>query len=140
MRLRIVTPLSVVVNEDNVQALRAEDASGGFGILSRHTDFLTRLTISVVSWKNSDGKQRYCAVRGGAFSVSAGRDIEIATREAVPGDDLATLDETVLARFRTDIDTERTEHVENTRLQLNAIRQIVRNLQSGRYRSPGTLP
>ena len=129
MRLRIITPLAVVVDEDGVLALRAEDATGSFGILPRHADFLTSLAISVVSWESSDGTRHYCAVRRGVLSVTAGRDIAIATREAVPGDDLATLDETVLGRFRADIETERTEHVESTRLQLNAIRQIMRHLR-----------
>ena len=55
--------------------------------------------------------------------------ISIATREAILGDDLATLIETVLVRFRADIETERKEHVERTRLQLNAIRQIMRHLR-----------
>jgi F-type H+-transporting ATPase subunit epsilon len=53
----------------------------------------------------------------------------VATREAVTGDDLATLDETVLAQFRADVETERAEHVDSTRLQLNAIRQIVSHLR-----------
>ncbi len=48
MRLRIITPLAVVVDEDGVLALRAEDASGSFGILPGHADFLTSLAISVV--------------------------------------------------------------------------------------------
>ena len=39
MRLRIITPLSVVVDEDGVLALRAEDASGSFGILPRPRGF-----------------------------------------------------------------------------------------------------
>ena len=52
MRLRIITPLSVVVDEDGVLALRAEDATGSFGILPRHADFLTSLAISVVSWES----------------------------------------------------------------------------------------
>ncbi len=69
-------------------------------------------------------------MRRGVLTVAGGRDIAIATREAVPGDDLAALDKTVLARFRADIETERTEHVESTRLQLNAIRQIMRHLRS----------
>ena len=129
MRLRIITPLSVVVDEEGVLALRAEDASGGFGILPHHADFLTSLTISVVSWKGTDSTRHYCAVRHGVLSVTEGQDIAIATREAIIGDDLATLDETVLARFRADIETERTEHVESTRLQLNAIRQIMRHLR-----------
>jgi F-type H+-transporting ATPase subunit epsilon len=131
MKLRIITPLAVVVDEDGVPALRAEDASGGFGIQERHADFLTSLAISVVSWTSSDGTRHYCAVRRGVLSVTAGREIAIATREAVTGDDLATLDETVLDRFRADIETERTERVESTRLQLNAIRQIVSRLRPG---------
>ena len=129
MRLRIVTPLSVVIDEDGVRALRAEDATGSFGILPGHADFLTSLAISVVSWESAKETRHYCAVRRGVLSVIAGQNITIATREAVASDDLATLDETILARFRADIETERTEHVESTRLQLNAIRQIVSHLQ-----------
>ena len=132
MRLRIVTPLAVVVDEDGVAALQAEDATGRFGILPRHADFLTSLAISVVSWRRSDDTRYHCAVRRGVLSVTGGCEVAIATREAVTGEDLATLDETVLARFRADIDAERTEHVESTRLQLSAIRQIMRHLRSDR--------
>jgi F-type H+-transporting ATPase subunit epsilon len=82
-----------------------------------------------VRWTGTDGARRYCAVRRGLLSVTAGREIAIATREAIPGDDIATLDETVLSRFRADIDLERTQRVESTRLQLNAIRQIVSHLR-----------
>jgi F-type H+-transporting ATPase subunit epsilon len=138
MRLCIITPLSVVVDEEGVLALRAEDASGSFGILPRHADFLTSLAISVVRWESSDGTRNYCAVRRGVFSVIAGRDIAIATREAVLGDDLATLHQTVIGRFRADIETERTEHVQSTRLQLNAIRQIMRHLRPDRRSGLGT--
>jgi F-type H+-transporting ATPase subunit epsilon len=137
MRLRIITPIAVIIDEDGVLALRAEDASGSFGILPRHADFLTSLAISVVSWESSDGTRQYCAVRRGVLSVIGRRDIAIATREAVAGDDIATLDERVLGRFRADIETERTEHVESTRLQLNAIRQIMRHLRPDRRSNPG---
>ncbi|MDD2875936.1 MAG: F0F1 ATP synthase subunit epsilon [Acidiphilium sp.] len=135
MRLRVITPLAIVVDQTNVLALRAEDASGSFGILPRHTDFITSLAISVVSWNSADATRHYCAVRRGVLSVTAGTDIVIATREAVTGDDLATLDATVLARFRTEIEAERTERVESTRLQLNAIRQIMRHLRPDGGRS-----
>ena len=133
MRLRIVTPISVAIDEDGVLALRADDATGSFGILPGHTDFLTSLAISVVNWESSNGMRHYCAVRRGVLSVASGQDIAIATREAIPGDNAVTLDETVLARFRTDIETERTEHVESTRLQLNAIRQIMSHLRPDQH-------
>jgi F-type H+-transporting ATPase subunit epsilon len=133
MRLRIVTPLDVVIDAPGVRALRANDATGSFGIMSGHADFLTSLTIGVVSWRGDDGTPHFCAVRGGVLTVTKGEDIAIATREAVAGDDLATLDQTVLARFRADVETERAERTDSIRLQLNAIRRIVSHLrQSGR--------
>lgn len=137
MRLRIVTPLAVVVDEDDVRAVRAEDASGGFGILPGHADFLTSLALSVVSWQGGDGARRYCAVRHGVLSVSErGQAVAVATREAIPGGDLTTLDQTVLRRFRADVEEERTERTESTRLQMTAIRQIMRHL---RPNGPGGL-
>jgi F-type H+-transporting ATPase subunit epsilon len=129
MRLRIVTPLLVAVDEDGVTSLRAEDRSGSFGILPRHASFLTSLAISVVGWDSGNGARHFCAVRGGVLTVVGGQEITIATREAVPGDDLATLGETVLSRFKADIETERTVLVESTRLHLNAIRQIMSHLR-----------
>lgn len=131
MRLRIVTPLSVVVDED-IDSLRAEDESGSFGILSGHAAFLTALKISIVSWRK-DESERFCAVRGGVMTVDSkpATVIDIATREAVAGDDLTTLDSEVLARFQSDADEERMEHVETVRLQLNAIRLMISRLQPG---------
>ena len=132
MRLTITTPLLLAVEEDGVLVLSAEDASGGFGIQPGHADFLTSLSVAVVSWRSSDGSRHYCAVRGGVLTVTGGgQDVAIATREAVAGDDLATLDQVILDRFGADAEAERADRVSSTRLQLNAIRQIVRHLQPG---------
>ncbi|MCA1529060.1 F0F1 ATP synthase subunit epsilon [Bradyrhizobium yuanmingense] len=131
MKLSIVTPLSIVLDEDGVLSVRAEDATGSFGILPRHADFVTSLAISVVSWQSRNGTRHYCALRRGVLSVAGGNEIVIATREAVPGDDLTILDKTVLARFHADLESERTENVESTRLRLNAIRQMMHHLRPG---------
>jgi len=129
MRLQIVTPLSVVVDEVAL-SLQAEDASGSFGIRPGHAPFLTALTVSILSWK-SVGIKRFCALRGGVLTVTGGTNVAIATREAVAGDDLATLDAEVLARFQSDADEERVEHVETMRLQMDAIRQMISRLRQG---------
>lgn len=128
MRLRIVTPLDVVADEE-IRSLRAEDASGSFGVLPGHADFLTALSLSVASWTDAAGATRHCAVRGGVLTVLGGATVVIATREAVAGDDLATLDQTVLARFRSDFDAERAERTEDLRLQMGAVRQLVSRLK-----------
>ena len=129
MRLRITTPLAVVVDADAVQIVSAEDASGSFGVQPRHADFLTSLAVGVVSWKDGAGARHYCAVHGGVFTVTGGQDVAITTREAIPGDDLATLDRAILDRFEADAATERSDRVDSTKLQLRAIREIVRHLR-----------
>jgi F-type H+-transporting ATPase subunit epsilon len=126
MRLKIVTPLAIIVDE-KIDSLRAEDASGSFGILAHHAPFLTSLSVSIISWRVATNEQ-FCAVRGGVLTVAKGGDIDVATREAVTGNDLATLDADVLARFQSDEEEERSEHVESVRLQLNAIRQMISRL------------
>ncbi|WP_239019135.1 hypothetical protein [Sphingobium terrigena] len=95
MRLRITDPTAIMVDRE-VAAIRAEDATGSFGILNGHADFLTALDISVVSWRDMDGRAGYCAVRNGILTVSGGNDVSIATREAHVGDDLDELETVVL--------------------------------------------
>jgi F-type H+-transporting ATPase subunit epsilon len=43
-----------VIDDPDVVAVRAEDESGSFGILSGHADFLTALTVSVVAWRRRE--------------------------------------------------------------------------------------
>jgi F-type H+-transporting ATPase subunit epsilon len=140
MRFLITTPAAVVVDDSAVAAVRAEDESGSFGILAGHADFLTALTVSVVSWRRDDGAQRYCAVRYGVLSVSGGNRVAIATREAVVGDDLGHLEHMVLAGFRDSIEAERTARTGSLRLEMNAIRQIVRYLRPERPGAVGGGP
>jgi F-type H+-transporting ATPase subunit epsilon len=127
MTLRIMTPLAIIVDQP-VRSLRATDTSGSFGILPGHADFLTRLAVSVVSWATPEGAARFCAVRGGALTARRGH-VAVATREAVTSDDLAMLDREVLVWFQAEIDEERVEHVETTRLHLTAMRQMLARLQ-----------
>ena len=132
MRLLITTPTAVVVDDRDVVTVRAEDESGSFGILKGHAEFLTALTISVVSWRRSGGWQRFCAVRRGVLSVVNGDEVAIATREAIVGDNLDRLERVVLAKFREAIETERAVRTESLQLQMRAIRQIVRYLRPDR--------
>jgi F-type H+-transporting ATPase subunit epsilon len=132
MRLLITTATAVVVDEPNAIAVRAEDESGSFGILAGHADFLTALTVSVVSWRRPDGARRFCAVRRGVLTVSRGTLVAIATREALVGDDLDHLEHLVLANFRNNVEAEKAARTASLRLQMKAIRQIVQCLRPER--------
>jgi F-type H+-transporting ATPase subunit epsilon len=128
MRLIITTPTAVVVDEPAIRSLRAEDETGSFGILQGHEDFLTALSICVVSWESGDQDHAFCAVRRGVLTVSDGDKVAIATREAVVSRDLDHLAHTVLARMRQRAEDERASRNETLELQMRAIRHIVRYL------------
>ena len=130
MKLTITTPLAIVVDAEEVAHLCAEDATGAFGILPGHADFLTALALSVVTWRDPNGSEHHVAVRGGMLEVRGGTAIYIASREAVAGDDLHLLETDVLASFRRAIDVERAARTDAQRLYLAAIRQICRFLKS----------
>jgi F-type H+-transporting ATPase subunit epsilon len=131
MKLTVTTPLAIVVDAADVTHLRAEDETGAFGILTGHADFLTALAVSVVSWRNGQGAEHHVAVHGGMLEVRGGGTIAIATREAVPGDDLHRLESEVLVRFRRQLAEEQAARQDAQRLYLAAIRQISHFLRPG---------
>ncbi len=130
MRLRITDPTAIVIDRE-VASIRAEDASGSFGILDGHADFLTVLEVSVVWWREADGRAGYCAVRNGILTVGGGNEVLIATREAHAGDDLGQLESVVLAGYRQHVEAERTSRTAAARLRMQAIRHMVEALQGG---------
>ncbi len=125
LTLTITTPLQTVVREPEVASIRAEDASGGFGILPGHVDLLTVIAAGVVRWRGAAGPWGYCAVRGGVMLVHDGREVEIACREAVTGTDLRSLEEQISAERQAGAEAARSARSQQTLLHARAIRQIM---------------
>jgi F-type H+-transporting ATPase subunit epsilon len=134
MRLEVTTPAAIIVSTDNVRHVRAEDSTGAFGIQPGHADFLTALAISVLIWRDGAGLERYAAVRGGVLRVRGGTVVEVATREAVVGDDLANLREVVLAQMSEHAESERAARLGALGLQHAVIQQIYRYLRPAEHR------
>ena len=132
MRLLVTTPTEITVDRHDVTSVVAEDASGKFGILNGHADFLTALAVCVISWMDEAGMQHYCAVRHGTLAVREGREISVATREALVGDDLDHLESVALAEFRQADEAESASRTESLQMQMVAVRQIIRYLRPQR--------
>jgi F-type H+-transporting ATPase subunit epsilon len=141
MKLLVTTPLSVIVDVEDVRHVRADDETGAFGILPGHADFITVLTVSVITWRDHGDEEHHVAVRGGVLTVRDGSLVEVATREAVGEETLRRLGHAVLERFRAEAQAEEASRVSATRLHLASIRQLQRYLESGRLPiSRGGLP
>lgn len=129
MRLVIATPTGIAVDNRDVASVRAEDASGSFGILEGHADLLTALSVCVVSWRDKSGAQRFRAVRRGTLAVRNGSEVSIATREALVGDNLERLESVVLHEFRQAAEAEIASRAANLQMQMAVVRQIIRYLR-----------
>lgn len=135
LHLVITTPSAVLADASDVGSLRAEDASGGFGILPGHADLLTVLPASVIRWRDLKGKMHFCAVSGGIVTVSGGREVSIACRQGTLGDDLTKLEDDV-KRMRSKLaDVDRCSRVEQARMHANAVRQLMKYLRPGEGRA-----
>jgi F-type H+-transporting ATPase subunit epsilon len=136
MRLVVTTPTDLVEDVDDVREVRAEDATGAFGILPGHADFVTVLPVSVVTWQSPEDLEGFVLVRRGVLTVRDGTLVEIAARGAYRAADLAALGEGALAELeRRDI-TEAEARTTDTRLHLATMRQIERVLRAGRAGRP----
>jgi F-type H+-transporting ATPase subunit epsilon len=129
LHLTITTPAQILAASDNVVAVRAEDQSGSFGVLPGHADLLTALIPSVVRWRTADGAARFCAVRGGVFAVSGGRNVSVACREGVVGDSLDELEAKVRTVRARQLEADRKARAEQIRVHALAVRQLVRYLR-----------
>ena len=140
MRLLVVTPMSVVVDVNDVHHVRAEDETGAFGIQPGHADFITVLAVSVITWRNHSDEVHHVVVRGGVLTVRDGDLVEVASREAVGEGTFKRLGQAVLTRFREEAKVEAESRTSATRLHLATIRQVQRYLEAGRQPVPQGLP
>jgi F-type H+-transporting ATPase subunit epsilon len=131
MRLILLTPLHSALTIPDVQSLRGEDATGAFGILPRHADFVTVLTVSVLSWRTSAGREGFAAVRGGTLTVSGGDEIRVATPEAVVADSLDALHADVLARLQREAAAETQARRVVERIEKQALVELAREFRWG---------
>lgn len=136
MHLFVSTPLDVVVDAPDVIHIRAEDASGAFGILDGHADLVTVLETSVVSWRDSTKKDHHIAVLGGVLMVRDGNLVEIASRQAVGEDELTDLEAAVRRRFAEETSSAEETGASAARLHVAMMYQIQRYLDASRRGSP----
>jgi len=123
LRLRVATPSGTVVDEP-VTSLRAEDDSGHFGLRPGHETFFTSLATGIVMYRTPGGAERYVAVRRGVLWLE-GEEAAVVTRDAVAGDDMADLENRVVAAFVQSDEEERKGQSALTKMQVAALRMLL---------------
>ena len=98
MHLKILLPFRVFAEHDGVARIVADTADGFFGILPRRLDGVAALVPGILVFEAGDGGEQIVAVDEGVL-VKTGRDVMVSVRNAVGGDDLGQLRETVEREF-----------------------------------------
>lgn len=123
MTLKVVTPTGVVLNEP-VAKVVARGSAGAFGLLPRHVDYVSDLVPSVLVHVDEEGRERFLGVNLGTL-VKCGPEVVVATRDAIPGTDLATLEAKVEESFRHLDEQERVARGALARLEAGLVRRFL---------------
>jgi F-type H+-transporting ATPase subunit epsilon len=113
VNLKILIPTETVVDQ-TVEAVTAEAQNGSFCLLPRHVDFVAALVPGILSFKSSGTETVYAIDRG--VLVKCGDNVMVSAGNAVKGEKLGSLRETVKNQFKS--------FDEGEKKALNAINKI----------------
>lgn len=121
MRLRVAVPYRVVLDEE-VDAVSADGLHGNFTMLPRHLDYLVMLRPGILT-SRTDGVEKYLAIDGGTL-VKVGDQVRVSTWEAVAGDRLERLEQTVRESFWDLDQQERQSRAALARIESRVMRDL----------------
>ena len=124
MHLKILLPFRVFAEHDGVSRIVAETADGFFGILPRRLDGVAALVPGILVFETGECGEQIVAVDEGVL-VKAGRDVMVSVRNAVGGDDLGQLRDTVEREFLNLGERERAVRSVLARLETSFVRRML---------------
>lgn len=122
MRLKLLLP-SLILIDQSVTKVVAEGWNGSFCLEPRHIDFVSELVPGILMYVNENGEKVYVAIDYGTL-VKCADEVLISTQNAVRGDNLETLRETVEQRFLQLDENERIARSALARLEAGVVRRF----------------
>ena len=98
MKLRVLLPFQIFIEENDVARLVAETPDGSFGVLPHRLDCVAALAPGILIYETETGGEKCLAVDEGVL-IKAGQDVLISVRNAIPGTDLGQLRAAVEREF-----------------------------------------
>jgi F-type H+-transporting ATPase subunit epsilon len=124
MHFKLLLPWRVLVDEPVLQ-VTVEAADGALSIRPRHVDYAALLVPGILSFRRAPGgEEQFAAVDRGVL-VKREAELLISARDAVLGDELAALEETVRTTFAERAGRESQLQATLARLNSDFIRRLV---------------
>ncbi len=98
MKLKVLLPYDVFLEQDDISSIVAETSDGSLGLLPHRLDCAAALVPGILTYARQDSTLAYIAVDEGML-VKAGDDVLVSVRRAIGGSDLAALQQAVKREF-----------------------------------------
>ena len=98
MKLTVLLPFQIFVEETDVARIVAETPDGSFGVLPRRLDCVAALAPGILIYETETGGEKCLAVDEGVL-IKAGQDVLVSVRNAISGTDLGQLRAAVEREF-----------------------------------------
>lgn len=98
MRLKILLPYRVFVDEGGVTHIVVVTRAGAFGLLPHRLDCTAGITPGILAYRHKTGEDVYLAIDEGVL-IKMGPEVVISVRNAIGGQDLGKLRATVEREF-----------------------------------------
>lgn len=122
MRLRVVEPERIVVNEE-VDSIVAEGLAGSFGLMPRHIDLVAPLVPGLLVYR-ADGRERFLGVDEGVL-VKRGDEVFVSSRNVIEGTDLGTVRRAVASELRELDEAELKARAALARMEADFVRRFM---------------
>ena len=123
MHLTVLLPSHILVSAE-VAKINAEAPTGAFCLLPRHVDFVTALAPGLLSYTDMAGAEHFLAVADGLL-VKQGPAVRVATLNAVEGEELGRLQETVRHAYRAVDEREQRTRRALARLEADFVHRFI---------------
>lgn len=118
MNLRILLPFRIFADKNGVARIVAETSAGSFGLLPNRLDCVAVLVPGILIFEMKEEGEVYVAVDEGIL-VKTGTEVLVSVRNAIEGNDLASLRESVKKEFL------------NLDAQEQNVRRVMAKMESG---------
>ena len=120
MNLKILLPFRVFADIKNVSRIVAETSKGSYGFLPQRLDCVAALVPGIFTYETESGGEQYLAIDEGVL-VKAGAQVMVSVRNAIAGDDLGKLHESIEIDFKKLDETEKNVRTVTAKLESGLI-------------------
>ena len=122
MKLKVLLPDKIFLDVE-VDKINAEAENGAFTLLPRHVDWVASLVPGILSYQ-SDDKERFLALDEGVL-VKCGSEVLVSVRNAIAGENLGNLRQTVEEKFQELDEREKKARSILARFEADFIRRFI---------------